>query len=102
MRLRIGAHDYTVRYVRDLQNAEGSRLWGLCDSDAMTISLCDTLRKKPTKRIATVLHEAIHAIEEQRGLRLHEREVKVLGEALAQLLADNEWLRKRVLDIHSE
>ena len=97
MKISLGAHEYEVLSVKDFRNDKEVSLWGEADPSGMVIRLCDTLRRKPTKRVATTIHEVIHLIEGLGQIDLEEREVKVLGESLAGFLIRNDWLRPEVL-----
>lgn len=93
----VGPLTYRIVYVRDLKDDDGKWLhgWVLFTEQEMRI---DAAMSEERKRI-TLLHEALHAIEETRGLKLDEPTVIALGTAIYELLRDNPWLAPRCASI---
>jgi hypothetical protein len=89
VRLRIGAHDYMVEEVADLCNDSGERIWGQHRPAEGLILWHGCLRDNPTRRLQTILHEVIHAIDTNLGLTLDEATTDRLAEGLAQVVLDN-------------
>lgn len=89
--LKIGPLVYTVEEIPDLKDTDGSTfLFGSIRYSEQAIKV-DAGMSAERKRI-TVLHEAIHAISDMRGLNLSEKQVVALGVAIYELFHDNPWL----------
>jgi hypothetical protein len=87
--LRIGAETITVKLLPDSSEDQGQ--W--CPT-SRTISILGGLTKH--QEALVLLHEALHAIADQYGLRLSEKSVRTLEQALGGLFRDNpstfKWL----------
>lgn len=90
--LRIGPISYRVEYVDD-PRLNGVSTDGVIDPETNTINICSTM---PLDKAAVILwHEALHAIEMDRGLSLTEREIDALSRGIVDMLIDNPaWLSR--------
>ena len=90
-RLKIGALEWNVRWVHDLEE-DGRRAWGGCDNTDFEIRLDDSLRTRPAQCMNVLLHELLHAVAETYDVRLSESQVLRLANGLAAALKDNHLL----------
>lgn len=94
--LRIGAHEYAVRLRDDLRDAQtDSRIWGHYDPARLEVAVLAEL--PPTRRLASLLHEVVHAVADMMAVEVSERDVDCLAEGLAQVLVANGLLRRSLL-----
>lgn len=90
MNLKIGSHNYKVKFVEIPADIEAENM-ARTNKTSATI----TIDKKviPTEKFATLLHEILHIINGE----IPEKEVEALAQQLTQVLIDNKWLSKRIL-----
>ena len=93
-KIKIGHLSYQVKYVKDLRNDEGSRLYGQHRPSDQIICLDADLSLEREKEV--VLHELLHAIwcHYQLPKDNEERYVECIGNGLATIFADNPKLRR--------
>jgi len=86
------------KYFKIVTTQEGD--YGECDVDTCIIKLRDNQNSQMKKD--TLLHEAIHAIDDAMGLNLTEKQVRGLGTAIYALFHDNKhfakWLMEKSYD----
>lgn len=95
MRLKIGPYNYTVKDVDCVSKSEP--FCGLILYAEQEIRLDSDLM--PERRVETLLHEAIHGIDEYMSTDLSEAQVKSLGIGITMLLRDNPELVELVADL---
>jgi hypothetical protein len=83
-RLRVGDADYNVVVMSGLGD-DGTA--GYCEDKVKLIALDEN--QPETEMFATLLHEALHAIEKEYGFKMKHKKVHALEAALAQVLLDN-------------
>lgn len=76
---------YRIQYVKGQPLAEDDM--GECDDENQLISICDGLPLGNEQD--TVLHECIHALDKQFGIKLSERQVTRLAPAILAFVKDN-------------
>lgn len=96
----INPHRFSVRYERGLSSKAG--VVGVCGTDTLSILIDDDIAEGIEKE--TVLHEALHGIWAQTGLKdvttteIEEKIIWSLTPRILALLRDNialrEWLMK--------
>ena len=91
--LKIGYAVYKVRRVVGLHDNEGHTLWGSRDPVASEIKLDGVLVDGHPHLFATLLHEALHEVNDQYRLHLDEDNVNRVASALAAFLQDNRLLK---------
>jgi len=79
---------YRIQFVKGHPLAEDDM--GECDDENQLISVCDGLPLGNEQD--TVLHECIHALDKQFGLKLKEAQVTGLATAMLAFLKDNHKL----------
>lgn len=82
---QIVGKTYRIQYVRGQPLEEDDM--GECDDENQLISVCDGLPLGNEQD--TVLHECLHALDKQFGIRLSERQVTRLAPALLAFVKDN-------------
>jgi len=80
--LVIGAQEYKVSLV-DRFEQEPKNAWGFCDERSKTLQFAAEF---PNERLLliTYFHECIHAIENEYGLDLKEKDVDRLAQGVTQ------------------
>lgn len=88
--MRVGPLVYRIVEIADLRDENDAYLYGICRNTRqdMLIDANLTLARKHL----VLIHEALHAIEDMRGLDLSEPVVAALGTAIYELLQDNPWI----------
>jgi len=86
-KLKIGSLTYEVDILPFIRDDEGHEALGRCDTDKLNIIISQDTNI-PTPRI--LLHEVIHAIDYEYGLELVESQVRILANALYQVINDND------------
>jgi hypothetical protein len=94
-RIIVGPYTYTMERVARLCNADHRRLLGEQDAGAFVIRLDEGLA--PQRERVVILHELLHAIEDERTMDFSEEQVNQLAHALANLLLDNPDLTRLFL-----
>jgi hypothetical protein len=89
--IKIGPIRYKVSYVHDLRDDVG-KLDGRISHTQAEIEVDDSMNEQTAAQ--TLLHEAVHAIELQTGIRLEEPQVDALAYSLFQLMRENPGLVK--------
>ena len=98
-RVRIGPLWFTVKAVpepisRDVHGNDdrrGHRLWGCINHTPQEIEINST--SAPDRQFSILLHEAIHAIENDRGIELKEEQVMQVANGISAFLLDNGFVR---------
>lgn len=84
----VGDSIWAIRFMRRLAADDGKMItWGLCDPAEQTIYI--RLGQSPKERLKTLLHEILHAIEEEYQLDIPHQLIHRLEDPLARLLIDN-------------
>ncbi len=65
----------------------GHEVWGLCDPSTQTILIKSGLSPRDT--LDTIIHEALHALDDEYDIRMPHSMVHKLDSRLAQFLIDN-------------
>ena len=84
--VKIGAYDYKVVEVEDLQ-LDGKSSLGVCDRETNIIQLEKGMKPKKEKEV--FIHECLHAIEDSYGIDLGEKRVNLLALAIMALISNN-------------
>lgn len=84
LRLPLGGFEYSVQWVDDLKKEDGTECYGMQDSNDLTIQL--DIDMVGDRAMCTLLHECIHAVSDEAGLRLPEAKVRALESGLYQML----------------
>ena len=84
--LKIGAYEYKV-VIQDGITHKGFALSGLCECDELIIRLDKKL--KGTELQVVFIHECLHAIEHSYNIKLGEKTVERLDNALVAFFKDN-------------
>ena len=82
---QIVGKTYKIQYVKGQPLEEDDM--GECDDESQLISVCDGLPLGNEQD--TVLHECLHALDKQFGIRLTEKHVTRLAPALLSFVKDN-------------
>lgn len=82
--IRIGDEDYRIQFVTQIENKDDL---GMCDFGSKVILIKRGMTKEETFK--TFIHEALHAIECERNLKISHKLVYELEEGIFQLLKDN-------------
>lgn len=91
MKIKIGGIPYTLIRQRDLRAADGTKLNGCINCDEMAIYIEATL--PPISAQQTLLHEIIHGILIQGGIKEHsEAMVEILAYGILSVLMSNRSL----------
>lgn len=94
--LVVGPVIYSIQEVPDLHDTDNDgkkqELFGYINYKDLLLQLDEGMT--PPQQLATILHEAVHAILEQGGQDIPENAVVTLGYGLANLLINNPWLTK--------
>lgn len=85
--LKIGATTFAVKTVDHLDEDRGR--WGEADYRNCEIRLCSDL--PAPLELRTWLHEILHCVAEDRGVRLKEEDCDKLASGLAACTVDNNW-----------
>lgn len=89
LKTTLAGHAWRIKRVKGLRDEADNELYGSCDSRNRVIELCKGM--DPNREWETVLHEMVHAVEKEYGLKLSEQKVEILGKGLREMLAP--WLR---------
>ncbi len=92
--LKIGYANYKVRRVPGLHDSEGHTLWGSRDPNTAEIKLDAVLVDGHPHLFATLLHEALHEVNDQYKLHLGEDDVDRLANGLTAFLQDNRLVKE--------
>lgn len=92
--LKIGPLGYRIVEIPEPLGNAGEYLYGECRNVDQEIRLDAGMT--PERKRLTLIHEALHAIEDLRGLDLGEKTVIALGTAIYELLQDNPWIGETV------
>lgn len=92
--VKIGPLIYRVVEIPDLQGDANEYLYGHCRYVDQEMRLDANMT--PERKRLVLIHEALHAIEDLRGLDLGEKTIITLGTAIYELLRDNPWLGEAV------
>lgn len=86
MKLRIGPYQYDVVSVSGIEHRR-KKVVGLLDADQQTIYVDADLPRE--RWLATLWHEVVHAIDDDRAIGLTERQVEALANGIVQFGKDN-------------
>lgn len=86
--LKIGGHEFKVLLVQSM--ASRDECYGKMWMDRLEIHIDSSVSKELQEE--TMLHEAIHAIDEENGLDLTEQQVQSLGHGIYQLIKTNDLI----------
>ncbi len=89
--IKIGPVRYGVREVREIVTDDGRELAGEIRYRQKAIRFDHQYMRESGQGLTVLLHEVIHGISEDRGLRLTERETEQVARGLHQVIADNGW-----------
>lgn len=84
-KVKVIGKTYAVRYVTGSPLEEGDT--GECDYDAAIISIRDGIESQLER--SSLLHEVLHALDDQLNLRLTEKQIEGLENGLFQIAVDN-------------
>jgi hypothetical protein len=87
----INGHWWTLKFVRRIKD-HGPEVLGLCDFAEKTL-YCK-LGQTPKERLSTVVHEAMHAVEEEFNVKIGHDLIYKLEGAVADFLLANLWSQK--------
>lgn len=82
-KLKVGDSTYDVAVMPILGAGDSA---GYCEDCVKLIAIEQDVERD---MFATLVHEALHAIEKEYGFRMKHKKVRKLEEALAQVLLDN-------------
>lgn len=99
MKVKILYKDYEIVEVENLHNAEGD-LYGEIEYLSETIRINPAASTKV--KDSTLIHEAVHAIDEMYGIGLKEKQVEKLGNAIYMMIVENEDLIKSITKNYKE
>lgn len=85
-KVKIGVHTYQIVHKPRIFH-DGREVDGLCDYDNGKIYISEVT--KGSRRIETLIHECLHAIEDSYKINLGEARVNALAPAILALLTDN-------------
>lgn len=86
--LKINSSTFAVKYLNELTDAETNReLMGQADYTKKVIRIWNQMPKESKQQ--TLLHEALHVIEREYGIKLSESKLEVLANALYAFMIDN-------------
>ena len=85
--LKIGAHEWHVRFVDVEDFSTDSAPWGLCESHKQRITI--NRSATPSMRLSTLLHEMLHALEAVYEIDISHKDLNLTADALAQILIDS-------------
>ncbi len=98
--LKVGSTLYDVNFVKKLKNERNDELYGHIDYCELNIDVCN---KYPLLRqLQTILHETIHAIDDELGNDRTEKETNQLSNALYAFIIDNPIYIQMILDYQKE
>lgn len=83
----VGDQVWEIRFVRGIAGTATTVTLGLCDPSEHVIYIKQGL--KPTERLATFVHEVLHAIEYEYNIEIAHKLVHLLDEPIAKLIIDN-------------
>lgn len=92
--IKVGCHKIKVIYK---PSSEVKGYLGLCDADSNVIVMRKNLEH--TKHREVLLHEVIHAIDENYGLKLGEEKVNNLAQHFYSLLSENKEFVKFLMEV---
>ena len=85
-KVKVGAVEYSVVQVDKVFSDNGDWCFGTIDFQELEIEINPTFPRPPQ---ITFIHEIIHAIDMNAGDSLDERQIRMLGYGIYQLLVDN-------------
>ena len=85
--IQVGDSIWAIKFVRNLGQTATTITWGLCDPSTQTISI--RLGQTAKERLKTVLHELLHAIEDEYGIEIPHGLIHKLEDPFARFLIDN-------------
>jgi hypothetical protein len=95
-KLKIGWQTYEIQEVPELEE-DGTPLYGVHSSSRNLIQIsqkeCDESRKR-----SCLIHEVLHAIDEQYCIRIKESQVEALANGITTVMIDNKDQIKQFLE----
>lgn len=95
--IKIGPHKIPVNFYTD-PHVDEQPVFGFYADFPQEIGLDRELKDKPTQLTATVLHEALEAINVIYSANLDHDQITLLGSTLAALLIENRFVRSVLPD----
>lgn len=93
--VRVGPLVYSIRYTRQFPKPDSpGRQWGEVDHEFCQITIYRNL--SPQQQWLTLIHECLHAIDEQLRTSLTEHEVQALSAAWWAVMLDNKLLNPQL------
>jgi hypothetical protein len=94
----VSPHTIRVAYVRNPQDGDGTRVFGLYDAESLSITVDSAM--SPTRTAEILLHETLHALNDASRFVDEDAEeavVEALAPALIRLIQDNPQLMAQLL-----
>lgn len=91
----VGIYRYRTEWAERLTSPDHVRLNGRCNTSDLVIKIDSSMEDQ--RILVTAVHELLHAIEDERGLDLEERDVNQLAFGITALLLDNPALTRLFL-----
>lgn len=88
-KVKIGGSTYDLVYTKDLENEEGTKLWGQISENKGAITLESSIKGKPEQHANTFLHECLHGILIDRGIDHEEKLIVNFTNGLIALFKNN-------------
>lgn len=80
---------YEIVWVDEFRDKVDEITWGECRFDKQQIAL--RIGQSPKKEFMSFIHELLHAVCEEREIKLSHRAIYQLEEAMFYILFHNEW-----------
>ena len=92
-RVRVMGKVYSITYI---ENSDAIESNGVCKNDTLSILIADEL--PPDEERDTLLHEIVHAVDNQISIGLTEKKVRQIATGLMQVILDNPDVAKFLLN----
>ena len=100
--IKVGGSTYTIEIIpEDKAEHNGTGYYGLIKYGSRKILFQDPF-PNAAQEINTILHECVHAISEDRSLKLTEEKTHNIANALTSLILDNPQLWNRINLLRSQ
>jgi len=93
-RLKIGPATYPVTSPHTISAGDGARASGHWDYETGELRIARDLNPLHGQQVDTLIHEALHVINDDRAMGLTEEQVHNLANGVAALLIDNPRLTR--------